>query len=285
MGKKKSKIAKKIQATKKFGGLLVQKGGVKHRSDPSSTTLKVTAIASATMTAPAPTKHKRQRQFVKPNSSTMKTPIERTIVNNDQDNKKKKMNQDDFESQMKSLQERAAHSESNATGSTRRGGRSNRTAARNKTIIQLAPASFIIDDKLKSTDRLVQETTHKMELGWSSWDKTVPSAPHHQHLFASANIIAATGRTLLQEAAKAQHRMAWTDESPLENTDDNLYAALQQDDDDDDADNDNNDHDRNNGQSQRDKPPKLQQLFQFAPPSFHFQGSNNNNNGDWDPDL
>ena len=178
---------------------------------------------------------------------------------------------------MKSLQERTAHSESN----TRRG-RSSRTTVtttkRSKATIQLAPASFIIDDKLKSTDRLVQEATHKMELGWSSWDNTVNSAlsqQHQKHLFASAITCATTPSRTLQELAKPQHRMAWTDESPLESSDDNPYAALQQDDDDDVDD----DHGHNNGNSQRNEP-----LFQFAPPSFQFQ-SEDDNHGDWDPDL
>ncbi|KAI2512093.1 hypothetical protein MHU86_2381 [Fragilaria crotonensis] len=280
MGKKKSKIAKKIQATKKFGGLVVQKGGVKHHSDPLSKTPNVTAIASASTTRTALTatkhKHKLQRQLVKPTSST--------IVNINNKNAKKKNNQDDFESQMKSLQERTAHLESN----TRRGRSSRSTTAstpRHKPIIQLAPASFIIDDKLKSTDRLVQEATHKMELGWSSLDDNGTLAPpqQHQHLFAHAtgntSFSTTPSRTLQELAKPQQHRMAWTDESPLERTDDNPYAVLQQDDDDDE-----DDHDHINGQSRRDKPHKQNPLFQLAPPSFHFQ-SENDNGGDWDPDL
>lgn len=214
-----------------------------------------------------------------------------TIKNNN------KNNSDDFEMQMKSLQERRAaadyskHSSSSSSRSPH---------TKKATKIQLAPASFIIDDKLKSTQRLVQEATNKMEEPtWSSWGTSgsgggmtrfAPTAQQQQQLLSTLSTTTTrTTTTPIINISTRQPRMAWTDESPPLDTaeaDSNPYAALQEEDDD----HDNHDYqdniDEDDYHASRRTTPKLQQFFHFAPPSFQIHGGDNSNdNGDWDPDL
>lgn len=156
---------------------------------------------------------------------------------------------DDFDAQMASAQERQAARESFHSNNNKK-----KNATRHHVF---QPATLIVDDKHKSTSRLLDETTSQIHQGLHGIGSSSSLQPR-----SSLSLAAASGGT------------AWsaTDTSePCELKSNNPYAALGAGDSDDEE------------EQQQVALPTLP-LFRLAPPSF-VMGGNNNDDDDVDPDL
>ena len=335
MGRKKSKIAKKIQATKSFGGVSVKKGsGLKHKdplagigatpagnktmqsvkiygnknnnnnnkkkekksplnSSPreratttiASSTLQTATTTSMPTTASKTTTTTTSQQFNQKRWCSGKpTSSSKSLQHSKSMQKQTTNHQDDFQSQMKSLQERMAYREQQSASSHKK--------AHFDFGSSLAPPSFAVNDADKSTDRLLQETTHCMESKWSSLGNnqtplTSPQAHPSQfnlqalpHTTTTSTFSTSLQQHLFQNQQEQVQHNAWP--TPTTQTtcrgsdnnhlnDNNPYAALQL----------LNDEEEDTGRA-------APAILSFAPPSFQIptvKTSIPQHCHDWDPDL
>jgi hypothetical protein len=230
MGKKKSKIAKKKQAkqaSRKFGVVVKKATGGREQSLSSAVsvsfqdgTKKILLKKSAT----------RKKMFA---TISPKTHLQHA----------KNEEHDDFKRQMASAQER----------SQARAGKMKPKKAQ----LKLTPATLIVDDKQKSTSRLLEETTSHLESGLNGIGAAA-TVPQRRSLAAYA----------ASNNAWANHDLS----QPCTLESDNPYAALHQEDDSDE-----------DAQPQRLADVPTLPLFRLAPPTFAFGTSTNDD--DLDPDL
>jgi hypothetical protein len=295
--KKKSKIAKKIQATKKFAGMALSRTQQKHGGSIMGGP-NVVGITQVTRDLPKTgIRSAKQKQFQVQQKQKQKGQPKQTSNRND----------DDFRIQMKSLQERAERNEE-LHQQLHRKHKAKSTFPQQRqrnTLLQMAPATFVIDDKLKSTQRLVQEATEKMEMAqfvlgsatampvtdFDMSKTTFTAATTFQQQFVAPPRSSAM-QSNPQQDEQVIHR--WTEHDTSlhrdDDKDDNPYAILHQqyDDDDDDPDDEHymDSNDKRTEQNQRGKQPLP--LLQFAPPSFRVSGEHAyHHNADQylDPDL
>lgn len=235
MGKKKSKTAKKKQqaASRKFGVQVKKGNGGRER--PEKVVLNAT---------PSKQKQRGGRKQQQQSRKSLSRKIQHTSNKGNEEHA-------DFARQMTSAQERQSARESRKKLSTTK---------RQQHSFQ--PATLIIDDKLKSTSRLLQETTSQIRQSFHGLvgDQNTTSS-------------AAPGQSSLSLAAGGS--TAWSADTNTNEPSvlecDNPYAALGGDDDDSDDD-----------EQQHAQPPPTLPLFRLAPASFAVGG---NNDADVDPDL
>jgi hypothetical protein len=208
MGKKRSKTSKQKQvkaASKQFGVSIKKGSGGRERS----------AVALLENS------QKIKQNFRKKASlETWRKQVKNHVT---QPNNDKNRTKNDFEEQFKSLEARHQNDTS-------------KQSSVKHTTLNLTPATFVVDDTEKSTQRLVQEATSKVQSLEGIGEKNMTSSLLQESTMFQP----------LQSSAAA----AWTDVSPLESN--NPYAVLHQ------ADSD----------EEEEKSQSNPVLFQFAPPSF-----------------
>lgn len=225
MAKKRSKTAKQKQAkaARQFG-VSVKKGGGREKVD-----------AAVMVDASQKKKKKNGRKWAtKPNLDDTSTTAKKK-------NQSPSNEQSDFLNQMKGLEERRVWQRNRAV---------NDKKAQTQQV-QLAEATLVIDDRKKSTQRLVHETEERLTVGMNGIGVQQQSS-----VFYPTNKL---------QVMAAQQRDAWAEEDKILETD-NPYAALEIGDSDDD------------GEEKVMLKPQVS-LFQFAPPSFAVGVT------DVDPDL
>ena len=219
MGKKRSKTSKQKQAkaaSKQFGVSIKKGSGGRERA----------AVALLENS-------QKIKQNLR-NKASLETRRKQTKNHVTQPNNDKNHTKNDFEEQFKSLEARHQNTTS-------------KQSSVKHTTLNLTPATFVVDDTEKSTQRLVQEATSKVQSLEGIGEKNMTSS-------------------LLQESTMFQPLQssvaaAWTQASSLLESN-NPYAVLHQ------ADSD----------EEKEKPLSNPVLFQFAPPSFTVAQ-------DVDPDL
>jgi hypothetical protein len=312
--KKKSKIAKKIQATKKFAGMaLSSRTQSKHNGKNMGGPTTVVNITQGTSSG---TKNFGTKQFQKlqpkqkQNQQQQHKKVQQAQPRNGKD--------DDFRMQMKSSQERAERNEEQHQERKQQQQQRQRT----NILLQMAPASFVIDDKLKSTQRLVQEATQKMEMtqfvlgstatmpissdlhmrttSLSSFTTAANNfQPRQDHIAAPPprlSTIQSNPQQFQQQQQQQQALHRWTENDTSlhhddNDNDDNPYTILHQQYDSDDDDNDDgvqriDSNTMGTGRNQRRTQPIP--TLQFAPPSFQVSEATSHHHSSYqffDPDL
>ncbi len=158
MGKKKSKIAKKKQAkqaSRKFGVVVKKATGGREQSSSSAVSVPFQDGTKKSLLKKSATGKKRFATL------SPKTHLQHA----------KNEEHDDFERQMASAQERSQ------AGAGR--------VKTKKSQLKLTPATLIVDDKQKSTSRLLQETTFHLESGLNGIGAAA-TVPQHRSLAAYA---------------------------------------------------------------------------------------------------
>jgi len=243
MGKKRSNASKQKQANKathqkkknKLFGVTMKKGGGRER--PMSGMIVLDPKTAPPKKGEA---HKKKRKVM--------------CSGKPKPQKRKGEEHEDFKRQMESLQERNNVSQKKKKYSA---------SVKKKMLLKnMADATFVIDDKKKSTERLMSETTSKVgKLSGIG----VSSAPKFQFFANSDNSGVSSPAPKFQYIVNDDNKLqllatkkpdAWShDNKPTLLECDNPYAAL-------------DNHDDSEGEMGESKRPPKPAPIQFAPPSF-----------------
>lgn len=233
MGKKRSKTAKQKQnrvakssVSKKFG-VSVKKGGGREKKQSAASAMVLETGRTGQNTKPNDWKRSK-RDRSKGGHKTGLSKSERKKKNVDTSER------DEFDRQMKSLHERNQQELS----------RRNTLKSGNRSQLCFAKPTFVVDDKDKSTERLLHEATARIQGMDGIGNKQAIGAANRLRVLATAQKTAATSTTM----------DAWSTEKPSMLESNNPYAVL-------------DDNDSDDG-SQTTKTSNLANPFNFAAPAF-----------------